>query len=231
MQPAWDTSDIQLIHPSVLSRPHVMSLRLRGISNSTPSTIGKKSNSNPRDIRPKTSTGISGVFGLRARGQTFSGRGSLDVNRADPTSPVTGTLNVPLGSPQEVRSFGSALDSVMTTEDEGRNDRTIFLCFSSAHELDDWYTILRSLAGNRTYNKPRSHRRLALTVLDLTEVRHPNRGASTDPKTPSEHDRLSRYSDGGTRATSGQESGSISSRRGKELKTGWVQKDRLCMEL
>jgi hypothetical protein len=38
-------------------------------------------------------------------------------------------------------------------------------------------------------------------------------------------------SDGETRDTSGLDSGSVMSKKGKELKAGWTRKDLLCMEL
>jgi hypothetical protein len=231
--PPWEVPDIQHIHSSVLNRPHVLSLRLHGSGRSY-STISKAS-TGTRETRPKTSTGLSGVFGFRARGQTFSGRGSLDDHRPPPPIP-TGNEGLK-DRPHIPRSFSSTLEgSVAPLTHGGASDRTIFFCFNSTKEQDKWYNIFRSLAGSRTPDAVRCHRRLSLSILDLTEVGKRHRGANTDPAA-SLHtqdksvDDGSKMSDGETRDTSGQDSASIISRKGKGLKVGWTRTDRLCMEL
>jgi len=231
--PAWEISDIQIIHASVINRPHVLSLRLRSIARPTPTspTPNGKSNGHAREPRPKTSTGLAGVFGLRARGQTFSGRGSLDIPRAPPLP----TTNDTTRNPHDLRSISSTHNGLAQLKGE-KTDRTIFLCFGSSKEQDDWYNLLRSLAGPRQSGSAGRHRRLSLSVIDLNEAGTRHRGASTDPASSMyTHDRSaeknSRMSDGETRDTSGLDSGSMMSKKGKELKAGWTRKDLLCMEL
>ena len=112
----------------------------------------------------------------------------------------------------------------------------MFLCFGSSKEQDDWYNLLRSLAGSRQSGSSDRHRRLSLSVVDLNEVGSRHRGGSTDPASSiytqdRSAEKSSRMSDGETKGTSGQESGNIMSRKGRELKTGWTRKDLLCMEL
>ena len=139
-----------------------------------------------------------------------------------------------LDRPTIPRSFSTTHEGqAMPSTSNTIGDRTIFFCFNSSKEQDRWYNLLRSLAGTRTL---RSHRRLSLSILDLTEVGKRFRGASTDPAASLRtHDKSfetgSRLSDGETRDTSGQDSASIVSRKGKGLKVGWTRKDRLCMEL
>jgi len=230
--PAWEISDIQIIHASVLNRPHVLSLRLQSIAKSNPTLPppGGKSNGHAREPRPKTSTGLSGVFGLRARGQTFSGGGSLDIPRAPPL-PTTN----PARSPHDLRSIPSTHNGLAQVEGE-QSDRTIFLCFGSSKEQDDWYNLLRSLAGPRQSGSAGRHRRLSLSVIDLNEAGTRHRGGSTDPASSMytqdrSAEKSSRMSDGETRDTSAVDSGSIMSKKGKELKAGWTRKHLLCMEL
>ena len=142
-----------------------------------------------------------------------------------------------LDRPTIPRSFSTTHDGHATPLiSNAIGDRTIFFCFNSSKEQDKWYNLLRSLSGNRTPDALRSHRRLSLSILDLTEVGKRYRGASTDPAASLHtHDKSfengSRMSDGETRDTSGQDSASIVSRKGKGLKVGWTRKDRLCMEL
>jgi hypothetical protein len=230
--PAWEISDIQIIHASVLNRPHVISLRLQSTARPTPTSPSPngKSNGHAREPRSKTSTGLAGVFGLRARGQTSSGRGSLDIPRAPPLPTTSSTRN-----PHDLRSISSTNNGLAQAEGD-KTDRTMFLCFGSSKEQDDWYNLLRSLAGPRLSGSAGRHRRLSLSVIDLNEAGTRHRGSSTDPASSMyTHDRSaeknSRMSDGETRDTSALDSGSMMSKKGKELKAGWTRKDLLCMEL
>lgn len=232
----WAVSDVQTIHKSVFNRNYVLSLRtpkLASPQTSVPPTPISSlsqlsaSTARSRNKRPSASTGISGVFGFRPRGRTFSGH--QVQQRALSDDSIGPRLEKPrptYASPTDIRDHDAS-----SSEPVAKSDRVMFLCFETEAERKEWYTLFRSYSHRRTPDEPTCHRRLSISVFDLVET------APTPSHHRAEHDGdrttevWSRLSRGETHATTGYANDSVISKRARYLKEGWIEKDKLCLEV
>jgi hypothetical protein len=222
--PPWEISDIQVIHNSVFHRPHVVSVRM-----CPPQSF----NGGSQIITPSQPTpSKASVLGFRPRGQTFSGHSSV-VSGASPPEPGVATPRASSG-----RFSGTAKSPPPPLKCE--RDKTFFFTFVTKAEMIDWFLLFRCYARTRNPDEAILHRRLRVSVFDLTESLSRITSSGTDSSlasmasntsTTKPGDLRSRVTAGDSRPTSGRGSGSVMSKKVKELKSGWTKKTPICLEL
>lgn len=241
----WEISDIQQPHFSVFNRHHVIAIRLCPPSQRHSPTTGT-GNEDQQGMTPtedsnhlSPSSGVGTMFGFRPRGQTFSGRGSIDLGSGEgmPSSSMLPERGAT--TPRATSSRFSASSRTPPPSLRLNQDKTFFFAFATKSEMTEWFLLFRSFARSRNANDPLFHRRLRLSVLDLTESTPRMTTSGTDSSlasaasTSRPADNRSRITenDVSTVPTGGRVSGSLRPKKGSELKPDWTHKGPISLAL